>query len=192
MKFLCLLLFSFSLFTGNKGLDCAPELQTTLAIVKQIPGADAVLANVLKEGHINIRVNDYLPSRFEGYWNPDNRTVYVTKLDGTSKEVLIVTLLFELHNALRNNDLSKLDHLAQTGQISRKRYIEAVERIEYQNACATSALLEKGIEKKIISKRCHWPLSSSFKAHFAYQKTCGHSVWIGEMYDDLSRQHQVS
>lgn len=189
--FICLFLFIFPHFThanhfaetvAEHQLYCAPQFKGVLSTIQQLPEVEKLISKALEEGPITIKSNRSLSQEFEGYWSSDDRTVYLTK---GSESGLVTTLLFELHNAARDSELSQLHTLASQGQIKKWDYVEGVEWIEYQNALATSSLLNQGIEEGLFSSRCRWNLQSSFEKHFQQQKSMGHSYWIAQMYDQL-------
>lgn len=170
-------------------LYCSSKVEEILKTIQKLPNANNVIQKVLSEGSLSIKINHCLSTKFDGYWSDSNRTIYLTKSKSTSKGNLINTLLFELHNASRNSDFEEFDQLAYHRKITKKKYIEAVEYIEYQNALATSALIEEGIALKIFPQDARWNLAEDFSYHFSIQKRTGHSAWIGEMYDSLTNSY---
>ncbi|MDN3505771.1 MAG: hypothetical protein P0S96_00900 [Simkaniaceae bacterium] len=170
---------------GNQYTEryCAPQLQEAFALIQQMPEAQEVLDKIQKQGGISIELNHHISKKFEGYWSPEDRTIYITP--GQSKAGCIVTILFEMHNAVHYETLDYYDTLAYNQQISKKEYVRSVEYWEYQNAIATTAILNKGIEMGLFPRECYWPLHDNFEEHFQLQKSTGHSAHIGQMYDSL-------
>lgn len=150
-------------------------------MLEQLPETNDLIAKILEEGPLYIEYNQHLSKRFDGYWSPHKRTIYITP----SANHPLSTLLFEMHNALKSNEFCKLDHLAHTGVISRKDYIEHQEYLEYQNALETFALLEEGVERGFFLPDSGWYPSETFEKHFRIQKKTGHSAWIGKAYDQV-------
>lgn len=197
--FLCLICFIFTanIYSQNplanssynhgleERLECSAEYKKILETLQKHPSVNTLIEKVLQDGPLYIKTNKYFSNDFEGYWSLEDRTIYLTKVKNTSKHELLITLLFELHNASRSGDFHKLDLLAYNGQIGRKKYIEAVEYIEYENAIATSFILKKGISMGLFPSYCRWDLPNSFQSHLAMQKESGHSEWIGTIYDYL-------
>jgi hypothetical protein len=140
-----------------------------------------LIDKVLDEGPLTIATQYHLSENFNGYWSPEERTIYITP-DSSHP---FSTLLFELHNAVKNEEFRQLDLLAYKREISRKDYIQRQEFIEYQNALETSALLDKGMEEGLFPPNVGWYPAMTFKEHFQIQKSCGHSAWIGEAYDEM-------
>lgn len=197
--FLCLFCF---IFTANlssqntlethsysycleQGIQCSSEYEDILKTLQKHPRVNQLIEKVLQDGPLSISTNKYFSNNFEGYWSLEDRTVYLTKVKNTAKNELLITLLFELHNASRSADFQKLDALASEGQISRKKYIEAVEYIEYENALATSFILKEGVSMGLFPSQCRWDLPKTFQSHLSTQKELGHCEWIGEIYDYL-------
>lgn len=164
---------------------CSKELKPFFYRLQTIPEVDALVKNILKDGPLSIKTNRHLSKKFGGYWNASDRTIYITK--SKSAADMTSTLLFEMHNAVNDKQLEKLDNQAMHQSISRKDYIKGVECVEYQNAKATEALLNKGIRSRILSPECRWSVPSTFDEHFAAQQSTGHSAFIGETYDQYFR-----
>jgi hypothetical protein len=183
--FLFYLLQSNLLPSPNQGqIYCAPELRPTLAKIRELPEASALIEQVLEEGNLRIQWNKSLTKKFEGYWSASNRTIYLTKSNNQAN--LISTLLFELHNALSNERFENWNDLAYCRQISKRQYVREIEFMEYENAKSTKALLDKGIRQKLFPSSARWYLHDTFEEHFRLQKQTGHSAFIGRAYDQIA------
>lgn len=165
---------------------CDPKLKPILEKVQALPEANEVIDQVLSQGPFSIEINKQHPDYFEGYWDSYQRTIYLTKSKKVSECSLITTLLMELQNALRNDDIKQMHRLAQRRAIDKSQFIEQFEYIEYENACAANELLNAGVEKGIFPSGCSWNIADNFSDHFAVQREMGHSDWIGQIYDDLA------
>lgn len=183
---LILILFCSLLYPSNlkNSISCDPDFQDILETIQKLPQANELILRVLEEGPIKIERDEYFP--FSAYWQSSNRLICLSHTRSTSKADLLNSLLFELHNASRQADFEYLDQLAQNRKISKKKYVEKTEYIEYQNALATSALIEEGIESGIfpLDSQSYYP--NTFKEHFRIQKSKGHSAFIEKMYDQMN------
>jgi len=190
-KLLVILLFSFANLqsektSANSTIEyyCAPELEDAFSLLRKMPQVNTLIDKIQEDGPIHIELNHHISKKFEGYWSPDDRTIYITP--NHSKASNITTILFEMHNALNVQTLDYYDSLAYNQQISRNKYIRAVEYWEYTNAKATADILNEGIKMGTLPQECHWHVFNNFEDHFDLQKSTGHSAFIGKMYDHLS------
>ena len=175
------------LYPATANISCAPELRSCLESIQQLPEARALLAAIQQEGNIQIAVNkNQLPATFGAFWDMDRRVIFVTLSSARTKGSLIASILFELHNALANSKLNELDRLAMERKINRQTYMEAVERVEYQNSLKASALSRQGIQRGIFPETAFLPTYSTFEEYYRIQQSAGHSFWIGRTYDQLT------
>lgn len=163
---------------------CCKELEPLFLNLKQLPEVNELLDKILERGRLKIQFNKNLSKKFDGYWSPVDRTIYITKSRSPSR--MMTTILFEMHNAVEDAELQELDYLAMHRKLTKKKYIQAVERWEYNHAKATASIINKGIRLGLFSRDCYWPVSETFEEHLAIQKSCGHSAHIGKMYDSIS------
>jgi hypothetical protein len=166
-------------------IECAPELQQSLAQIQKLPAARELIAKVQKEGPFRIQVNRSISGQFGAFWDPDQRVIHVTLSPDRVEGSLIGSILFELHNAIASSKLDYYDSLAAARKISKDKYVEAVERMEYQNSLSTAKLAEQGVAMGIFPKGARMPTYASFEEHFRIQKMGGHSQWIANNYDSL-------
>ncbi len=166
-------------------IECSSQFKDLLFTLQKLPRAKAFIETVLEEGEISIQENRVFPQSFTAYWDSREKTIWLTTTKGASREALMSSLLFELHNASRERDFQYFDTLAAQRKISKKKFVEAIEYIEYQNLLATVSILEEGIEKGVFPSECKRTYDSTFKEHFHTQKETGHSAWIEEHYDYL-------
>lgn len=181
--FLIGILFFSTTWAAVSQVECSPKLEKVYELVLEVPEVESLVDQILKKGPLQIEMNRHLSKQFEGYWDGQDRTIYITKTDSTAGK--ISTLIFEMHNAAYDDELERLDSLAKLGQISRSEYIRSVEFWEYQNAKRCAEILDKGIAMGLFPRESHWPISSNFEDHFQIQKKAGHSAHIGKMYDQL-------
>jgi len=186
---LLLLLFSFSASSIQAAesyrLQCIKELQPTLQTLRKVPEIEELVQRILAEGPFTIQYNDSLSKKFEGYWDPYNRSILITKRSSQTEADRIMTVLFEMHNATRSKDFQKLDHLAYMRQINKETYIRESEFIEYENCLSTSQLLEQGVEQGIFPSSCAWPIYDDFEDHYRLMKRTGHADWYASGYKSM-------
>lgn len=167
-------------------ISCSPQLQDSLKAILQLPEARDLISTVQEEGPIRFAVNNTsLSEKFGAFWDMDNRVICVGITSETTQGDVIGSIIFELHNALVHSKLNALDDLATHQQISKEKYVESVERLEYENSLKASSLVQKGIRMGLFPKDAHLFTYSSFEEHYRIQKMAGHSGWIGNTYDQL-------
>lgn len=168
-------------------IHCAPQLQNSLKAINHLKEGKKLISNVLKEGSIRISVAKTEPSkRFGACWDPDTRTIFIDLYYHTSQGELIGSIVFELHNALRDSELQYLSELAYHGKIDKDKYVQGVEYIEYQNSIDAAGLIQIGIKNKIFSETANLFVYSSFDEYFYYQKQSGHSAVIAGNFDNMA------
>lgn len=185
--FLFCAFFSSACFAHQ--LRCEPELRPILEKLRSLPEGDAVIQKVLEQGPLSIEHNTALSTQFEGYWDAYSRAIYITQTDETSECSLITTLLFELHNALRTDDIEYMYSLASKRAIGRDDFIEQFEFLEYENALATAQIIDKGASLGYYPYGCAWGIADDFASHFEVQLRKGHSASLGALYDQLALQN---
>lgn len=169
-------------------IDCAPQLRNCFNQIVKLPEARTLISNIQKEGPIRIIVNNHrLSEQFGAFWDVENRVISVSNSNGTTDGEIIASIIFELHNAQVNSKINHYDHLASVGRIDRESYVEAIERLEYENSKKASALAEKGIRLGLFPRDARLNTYDNFEEHFHYQKVGGHSAWIGRTYDQIAR-----
>ena len=167
-------------------VSCAPELRSVWETIQKLPEARQLIQSVVAEGPLHVEVNRHLTTKFGAFWTGDARAILVNPpRPGNDRGETIGSILFELHNALADRELTRLDEQAESGQISKQRYIEAVERIEYRNSINASRIARTGIVQGLFPATAHLPTYPTFEEHYRVQQEAGHSAWIGRTYDQL-------
>lgn len=187
LLFVCLSLSCVQLSAGpGYGATCAPELRSIWQTLQKLPEARQLIASVLNEGPLNIQLNRHVESKFGAFWAPEYRTILVNPpQDNESYGFTIGSIIFELHNALADKELTRLDQRAAAGKLSKNQYIEAVERVEYRNAHQASKIANSGIVQGLFPATAYLHVYPTFEEHFRVQVEAGHSAWIGRTYDQL-------
>jgi hypothetical protein len=163
---------------------CTPQLLPSLITIQKLPEARELIANIQKEGPLQLRLgNMAVAEQFGACWDPSNRIIFVNPAPNRS---VIGSILFELQNAFITSKLDQLDHLASQGKISRDSYVEAVERLEYQNSLNAASLARKGIQMKLYPRDALMPTYPTFEEHYRLQKIGGHSAWIANTYNNIA------
>ncbi|MBS4168347.1 hypothetical protein [Parachlamydia sp. AcF125] len=166
-------------------IDCAPQLQSVLITIRQLPEACELINTVLKDGPIKISVNQSLSADFGAFWGLDDRTIFVNGVNQKDFGETIGSVIFELYNAVATRELKRLDALAAAGKIDKFSYVRAVEYVEYCNSLKASEIVSKGIKQGIYPIEAHLPIYPSFEEHFYIQKKYGHSAWIAKNFDEI-------
>lgn len=182
---LTILFYTLQLPAGEEArhsITCSKALQPALSTLRKLPEIETLIQQVLQEGPLKITYNGRLSSQFEGYWDPYNRTILVTKGSNRTEAARINTMLFEMHNASRTKDFKALDRLASRGKIGQEEYVRRSEYIEYENCLSTARLLDKGIRKGIFPAESAWSIHDNFRDHYRLMKRSGHAAWHASAY----------
>ncbi len=187
----CMLTFLQASEAQSAEVPCDPRLKKYLDKVLQLPQSRELIAQIQQQGPIRIEVVDHaLSQQFGAFWDRQNRAIGIQLSSQISEGDIIGSIVFELHNALSNSKVDHLDFLANSGQISREKYVESMEYLEYQNSKKASALAQEGIEMGLFPANARLPTYSCFEEHFYYQKMSGHSAWFEQAYDQ-GRRHRL-
>lgn len=179
--------FSISLHAKNSTyVACVPELQQCLKKIQMLPEGRELIMKIQQEGPIRIGLaRTQLSSEFGAFWDPDRRMICLNPSWHGSEGEMIASILFEMHNALVSSKMEKLNYLAECGQISRDKYVESFERLEYENSVNASRIAKKGIQMGIFPPSSKMHVYKDFEEHFHYQIISGHSRWIARNFDNL-------
>lgn len=165
-----------------------PQLHALFNKIQQVPSAKNLLMRVQNQGSIRIiQSNDPLARQFGAFWDSDNRVIHMDVSPQRSEGELIGSLIFELQNAFANDKIEHLHSLASQKAISKGRYVESLERLEYENSIHAAKIAEEGIQLGHFPRDARLHTYPSFEEHFRIQKIGKHSDWIAEMYDQLGR-----
>lgn len=184
MKFLFIFLIQFSVcfcFTSYPK-EYAETVQTILSLNE----ARELLADIQSEGPIKI-VACRAPHNFGASWNSSLRIIRINTRKNHSSQDLITSILFEMHNAKKDREISRIMGLACRRKISKQLYVQEMEKIEHQNALETTTLLELGQKRGLYPKSILWKMPASFEDYYALQMEAGHTAHHGEVFDLLFR-----
>ncbi len=166
------------------------ELENAATVLVRLPEAKQLLETINKEGPVGLILD---PAAEAGaYWDSYNRRIGINLEMCRNDGVIINCILFELHNAANDKKLRNFTNLAAKGKISKEAYVEAIEKIEHENAVSASRLLRKGIEENIYPPQAKWSVFSSFEDHYLVQQLTGHSLFIAERYDQMNRGRKTT
>jgi hypothetical protein len=169
-------------------IPCSPALQPYLAKLLQVEEVRTLIGEIQKEGPIQLIANNQrLSQQFGAYWDLDKRAICVNLSSHYSEGQVIGSILFELHNAIANSKLEYYDAQVVAGKLDRAKYVEAIEYLEYENSLKAAALAKRGIALGLFPADSALPTYRNFEEHFKYQKIGGHSAFIAQNYDRLSR-----
>lgn len=167
------------------------KVRQAFTAIQKLPEVRQLISTIEKEGPIHVDIAHLPNEEFDAYWESTDRLIRINESRNEKFGILICSLLFELHNARADREIVRLGNLAYSGRMTKDQYVESVERLEYQNAMQTSALLEKGISLNIFPADAKWPLYRNFDDHYKAQQILGHSGWIADQYDSMLRTRSV-
>ncbi len=163
------------------------HLQPLIQTLLSLPETHPLIHSVQKEGFLTLKTLPLGSQTSNAYWEGGTRTIVLNASKRRTEGSLLRSILFEMHNASKNQEFLYYDHLATQGLISKKAYVETIERIEHLNALNTCDLIEKGIQKGVFPFDSRWPIPRHFAEHFKQQQQTGHSAHIAAVYDQLTR-----
>lgn len=185
MKIILLFLLVLSGTVFGYPISSSDSINQALWRIYHLPEGQALIEQVEKEGSIYVY---YAP--FKGnssaLWNGHERSIVINSNKQRSFGELVRSIFFELHNAAEESSFNLLDSYAKQGQFLKDEYVEAVERLEHQNAVRTASILEKGVRLGLFPVDAKLPVLPNFNQHFKIQKQCGHSSQIAAAYDCLT------
>ena len=167
-----------------------PQLTVPMRALYQNKESQQLLSQAESEGPLTIKMASLGAQASNAVWLPDERTICLNVSKKRSLGSLICSMIFELHNATTTKQFNHTDQLAASGRLSKQKYIETIERIEYANALKTSQMLERGVRKGVFPADARYPIAPTFEEHYAIQIQYGHSQFIGRMYENLICQSQ--
>ncbi len=191
MKYFSLIILSFLNLYSSLGFArpfvSIPEgMQKETTLLLQFPETNAILNKLQANGPLNLRWIPLGNRGFNAFWSQDQRLIGLNGSISWTTGKKLFSLLFEMHNAMADDQLAALDRLALRKEISKNDYVIAVEEIEYQNVIKTSQLLKRGVNLGYFPRDIEIPVYPNLKEHLQLQRNCGHSKVISQMYDDLT------
>lgn len=188
-SFLLILIFTLGAVDAAtlKPVNCHPQLQKHFLKILQIPEARDLIANIQEDGPVNIEVNNSpIGRQFGAYWDTENRVVFVD-LSQTEGEI-IGSIIFELHNAAANPQILRLQGLASVRRIDKTTYVEAIERIEFNNSLKAAHIAREGVRKGFIPQDAILHTYPNFDEYFYWQQYGGHSGSIASDYEMIVQE----
>ena len=167
---------------------CCPHLEQALAAIYRYPAGKELIAQVEKEGPLNIYCAPFT-SKSPAMWVTGDRAIVINTNQRHTFGEVVRSIFFELHNALTDRKFIELDQLAERGGISKNGYVEGIERIEHQNARTVARSIEKAIRSNYFPADSWWPIPFDFETHYRIQRETGHSNNIAAIYDQISRSN---
>lgn len=170
---ICLLLFTFCLHSLDSG-RCDPEIKPALEKALQLKETQQVWEQINQEGPIRVKALRSGKDQFKAFWEGEQRIICVNLSLRPSIGEQISSLLFEMHNALRDKKALALYNRAAKGKISKETFAKEMELVEYYNSLDACALLDKGVRSGLYPSECFLKRFSSFEDFLATQKAHGH------------------
>lgn len=180
-----ILLFSFNLNALAIPAN-SPKAKEAFQSLQKLPDYHRLVQEVEREGAIQIEMVSLRDESFDAFWDSTDRVIRINTLKNENINVLICSILFELHNAKSDRRFMHFYNMAIRGEISKEEYVENVERMEHANALNCSLLLEKGISLGIFSSEVRWPIYRNFDDYYKVQQIHEHSHWLAKSYDEMA------
>lgn len=189
MKYTLLILVLTILFvspgTASPFTQVPPAIEREVSDLLNFPPTRTFIESLEKEGAITLKWLPLGSDHFNAFWMGSERLVAINSSRKWHEGEKLYSILFELHNASAEKEFLHLDALAYKKSITQSQYVEAIERIEYQNGTKTGELLKKGVISGYFSKNSRFPQYPDFEEHFKLQMKCGHSDHIAQRYNEL-------
>lgn len=170
----------------------SPKAKEAFHSLQKLPDYHRLVQEVEREGAIKIEMVSLNNESFDAFWDSTDRVIRINKLKNENFNVLICSILFELHNAKSDRRFMHFYNMAIRGEISKEEYVENVERMEHANALKCSLLLEKGISLGIFSSEVRWPIYRNFDDYYKVQQIHEHSHWLAKSYDEMAFRNKKS
>lgn len=184
MRTLLTIIAFFVFFASiEANVHCSPEVEASLAAIRRLPEGKQLIESVETNGDLTIRCRNLPEHPFSALWNAETRTIEVNACRSHNR---LCSIIFELHNAKTSAELERYFDMAESGELSKEAFVEAVERMEHRNALETGKLIQAGIATGIFPKNCRWPVMQDFDSHYQVQQLYGHSQWIAARYDEVN------
>lgn len=181
-KILFLLIFSPTLLFAYPSVS--KDLKPLVDTLWYFPESQEVLKKVEQKGGISIFSSSF-NSFSSALWNGTDREIVLNSSSRRSRGEKMRSILFELHNALADEDFIRIDKMAASGTLSKEDYVEMIERLEYKNALETKQIIDRGIAQGYFPKDMVWPIFTNFEDHFNMQLQTGHSKAIAALYESI-------
>ncbi len=190
--FILYFVFTFGLAEAITLISPTPKTIEALNLLKKLPGFNELLRDVESEGAVKLEMVCLQEESFDAFWDSSQRKIRINTLKNEDFNVLVCSILFELHNAKSDKQFKSFYTKARTAQMSKEAYVENVERMEHNNALNCSLLLEKGIDLGLLSEKAAWPILRDFDDHYKLQQIKEHSNWLATSYENMAHPYLAS
>ena len=180
MRFCLLMIAICGQLAGAVFHHVPQELRGAVEAVEALPEAQELLRQVEREGRVRLRSGRL--EAFNAMWESGGRTITVNNRWKRTEGSLIVSIVFELCNAARNQDFRKLWRQAAWNEISKEAFVRAVERIEFESLGRAAVILSAGRQQGLFPRDARQWAPSSFETYLRAQKAAGHSAFIARNY----------
>jgi hypothetical protein len=119
------------------------SLKATLEKIVDCKASLSLLRNVVKDGDLLLVKGDDETAPAGGAWAPKERAITLNMKENPNRK--IGHLLFELANAMQNNEQTKLIKESDLGLVSKEKYVKRWEEIEYKTAQLFSSIVQQCI-----------------------------------------------
>ncbi len=168
-----------------------PHFNAPLRKIYQLEEGKELMRRVEAQGPLTVTTAQHRPYIPSAAWCPDDRSICINVNKSRSPGDVITSIVFEMHNALSQADFDYYDQLAMQGGISKAKYVETIEYIEYLNVLKTKEVLKKGVSLGIFPEDAHFPVAPNFEEHFRFQQQVGHSDFIADLWESLNKSRMI-
>lgn len=182
--FVYLFLF-FAPLTIHAAGFCDPQLMRAFDTALQLEEVRQVWNQINQEGAVRILAKQGDRNNFTAYWEGENRIICVNV--GLKRRVSeqISSIIFEMHNALRDKKTVELYNQASEKRISRDTFAKEMERLEYENSLDACDLVDKGVRLGIYPRDCFLQRYPNFEEFLREQKMHGHYQHYMRAYQEI-------
>lgn len=164
---------------------CPPAIGPLLRQIASFPQGIDLLDQVARQGRVRIVYGE------GGSWNPEERSLTLQRPNG-DQVALLQTLIFELHNALREVEIHPIWKKAERGEVDKELFVRSIEAWEHENLLRAERLVRQGIEAGQLPKELSIDPFEDFETHYMLQQISGHSQRYAEAYDQIVQRPVAS
>lgn len=159
-----------------------PELENIVSKIEQMPEVQPLLNKVYEKGPIALELASN-SGDFDAMWASGRRVILINPNRHRSESTMIVSLIFELHNAARDTELLDLVDNASSGAIDKDTFVYRTEKLEHENCLDTIRLINLGVKRGLFPSNTSWNIYADFEDHYKIQQLKGHSTWLADTYN---------
>ncbi len=164
---------------------CDPKLKRAFDTAVSLDETKVLWERINREGEVRIFAKHGNQNNFKAYWEGEERIICVNLGLKPTVGEQVSSLLFEMHNALRDKKTVSLYNQAAQRRISKETFAREMERVEYENSLDACTLLEKGVKAGIYPQECYLQRYANFESFLNAQKMHGHFHHYLRTYNEI-------